>query len=142
MRHALWPDDTGSHAGEVAQFFSGQVKIPLAVLVAEEHGALVGFAELNIRPYAEGCTTDRVAYLEGWFVEPSARGRGAGRALVAAAEAWARDQGCTEFASDTLVDNTTSAAAHKALGFEEVEVIRCFRKSLTPSPSPLPRPVS
>jgi hypothetical protein len=30
-----------------------------------------------------------------------------------------------------LVENTGSAAAHGALGFEEVEVIRCFRKELT-----------
>ncbi len=25
-------------------------------------------------------------------------------------------------------DNTASAAAHRALGFEEVAIIRCFRK--------------
>ena len=134
MRGELWPDQTGGHADEVARFFAGRLKIPLAVLVAEEDRTLVGFAELNIRPYAEGCTTDRVAFLEGWFVEPKDRGRGVGRALVAAAEAWAIDQGCTEFASDTLADNTASAAAHKALGFEEVEVVRCFRKSLAPNP--------
>ena len=134
MRGALWPDKSGSHADEVARFFAGQLKEPIAVLVAEDNGALLGFAELNIRPYAEGCTTDRVAYLEGWYVEHSARGLGVGRALVAAAEAWAIQHGCTEFASDTLVDNDASAAAHRALGFEEVEVIRCFRKSLAPHP--------
>jgi aminoglycoside 6'-N-acetyltransferase I len=49
---------------------------------------------------------------------------------VAAAEDWARGQGCTEFASDTLLDNDVSSAAHRALGFEEVECIRCFRKTL------------
>jgi aminoglycoside 6'-N-acetyltransferase I len=38
--------------------------------------------------------------------------------------------GCSEFASDALAENTASAAAHRALGFEEVEVIRCFRKRL------------
>jgi aminoglycoside 6'-N-acetyltransferase I len=134
MRHSLWPDEAWSHTDEVARFFAGRLKIPLAVLVAEDNGSLIGFAELNIRPYAEGCATDRVAFLEGWYVEPAARGRGVGRALVAAAEAWAIDQRCTEFASDSLADNTASAAAHKALGFDEVEVIRCFRKSLTPTP--------
>ena len=29
-----------------------------------------------------------------------------------------------------VADNAVSAAAHRALGFEEVEVIRCFRKPL------------
>jgi aminoglycoside 6'-N-acetyltransferase I len=77
-----------------------------------------------------------VAYLEGWYVEHSVRGLGVGRARVAAAEAWAIQRGCTEFASDTLVDNVASAAAHRALGFEEVEVIRCFRKPLIPHPYP------
>jgi len=134
LRRALWPEFGGdSLTGEVAQFFTGELKNLLAVLVAEDDaGQVVGFAELNIRPYAEGCSTDRVGFLEGWFVVPEARRRGIGRALVAAAEEWARSQGCTEFASDTLALNETSASAHRALGFEEVEVIRCYRKDLKP----------
>ena len=47
-----------------------------------------------------------------------------------AAEAWAGAQGCTEFGSDALIDNTLSAAAHAALGFDEVAQIRCFLKRL------------
>jgi len=86
--------------------------------------------ELSIRPQAEGCHTDRVAYLEGWFVVPQARGRGVGRALVAAAEAWGRSEGCREFASDAQADNAVSAAAHQALGFSEAGQVRCFRKDL------------
>ena len=43
---------------------------------------------------------------------------------------WSRAQGCTEFASDTESDNTPSRLAHRALGFEEVGVVRCFRKGL------------
>jgi aminoglycoside 6'-N-acetyltransferase I len=53
-----------------------------------------------------------------------------GRELVAAAEAWAREQGCREFASDTQLENTVSAAAHLALGFEDAGIVRCFRKTL------------
>jgi aminoglycoside 6'-N-acetyltransferase I len=141
MRRTLWPEyGTDYHSGEVARFLKGDLKMPLAVLLAvrqDEAGArIVGFAELNIRLYAEGCSTDRVGFLEGWFVVPDARRQGVGRALLVAAEEWARAQGCTEFASDTLVDNDVSAAAHQALGFEEVEIIRCFRKDLTKSPKP------
>ena len=131
MRAALWPDGAGDHAGEVQQFFAGKLNEPLAVLLAfDETGAPVGFAELSIRNYAEDCRTNRVAYLEGWYVEPHARRHGVGRALVAAAEDWGRAQGCTEFGSDALIDNDASAAAHRALGFEETAQIRCFRKDL------------
>ena len=131
MRHALWPDESDDHAREIEQFFAGRLREPMAVLFAvDEHDRPVGFAELNIRPYAEDCETDRVAYLEGWYVEPDARRLGVGRALVAAAENWGRARGCTEFASDALLDNAVSAAAHLALGFEETVQIRCFKKRL------------
>jgi aminoglycoside 6'-N-acetyltransferase I len=134
MREALWPEnDAAGHAHEVEAYFAGRLHLPLEVLLADsEAGIPVGFAELSIRPYAEGCLTDRVAYLEGWYVVPEARRRGVGRALLAAAEQWAIGQGCTEFASDALLDNDVSAAAHRALGFVEVERIRCFRKDLPP----------
>jgi aminoglycoside 6'-N-acetyltransferase I len=132
LRCALWPEGTErEHAAEIAEFFAGKAVEPLAVLLAEDReGNVIGLAELSIRPCAEGCSTDRVAFLEGWFVLPEARGRGVGRALVAAAEEWGRAQGCTEFASDAEADNHASAAAHRALGFAEVGLIRCFRKDL------------
>lgn len=132
LRHALWPDGSeAEHANEIAAFLEGHAREPLAVLIAED-GARepLGFVELSIRPCAEGCRTDRVAYLEGWYVVPAARKRGVGRALVVAAEAWARSQGCTEFASDAELANDVSAAAHAALGFVEVGQVRCFRKEL------------
>jgi len=134
MRQALWPEDDGnSHAHEIDEFFAGRRNMPLEVLLAvDERGDPIGFAELSIRAYAEDCDTDRVAYLEGWYVSPQFRRRGVGRALVGAAEGWARAQGCTEFASDALLDNATSAAAHRALGFTETVQIRCFKKTLRP----------
>jgi len=132
MRHALWPDGgVDEHALEIERFFRGELSMLPEVLIAfGDDGTALGFVELSIRPYAEGCETDRVAYLEGWYVVPAARRRGVGRRMVEAAEAWAARQGCTEFASDALIDNEVSVAAHAALGFEEVEQITCFRKDL------------
>ena len=131
LRCDLWPDGSqAEHRAEIEQFFLGQSKEPMAVLVASEAGTVVGFAELSIRPWAEGCRTSRVAYLEGWYVVPEARARGVGRLLVEGAERWAREQGCTEFASDTSPDNEASILAHFAVGFEDARLVRCFRKSL------------
>lgn len=132
MRQALWPDDgPDAHAAEIERFFAGELGEPLAVFIAvNETDVPLGFAELSIRNYAEDCLTNRVGYLEGWYVAPEARRRGIGRALVLAAEDWARQQGCTEFGSDALINNQISAAAHRALGFVETVQIRCFRKDL------------
>lgn len=138
LRAALWPEEDSSvHASEATRFFAepmpGPGSMPEAVFVAvdsSDPATLRGFAEVSRRAYAEGCDTSPVGFLEGWYVVPEYRRRGVGGGLLTAAERWARYQGCREFASDALADNAVSARAHRALGFEEVEVIRCFRKDL------------
>jgi len=131
MRCALWPEGSESeHARDIERFFAGKAHELQAVLLAFDGDAAVGFAELSIRNVAEVCETDRVAYLEGWYVDPQVRRQGVGRALMRAAEEWGRTQACTKFASDRQLNNTASAAAHAALGFEEMERLRCFRKRL------------
>ena len=121
MMRQLWPD------------FDDDVVVDDCVLVLDrDDGAptLGGFITLAMRPWAEGCTSTPCAYIEGWWVAADLRGCGHGRALVAAAESWARAQGSRELASDALVTNTASIAAHRALGFEEVERVVAFRKRL------------
>ena len=130
QRCALWPDADDDHAGDVEGYFGPGVPGLDRVLIAWAGAEMAGFAELSIRPYAEGCDTRGVGFLEGWYVAPDYRERGVGRALVSAAEQWARSQGCQEFASDAEPDNELGRAAHVACGFEEVGLIRCFRKPL------------
>ena len=131
LRCALWPEGSrDEHREEIGEFFKG-IQDAQAVLLAEEtDGRIVGMAELSIRSYAEGCTTNRVAYLEGWYVVPEFRGKKIGRQLVEAAEDWGRVHGCCEFASDSYPDNKGSIAAHLALGFDDIGLIRCFKKDL------------
>ncbi|MCA9959751.1 MAG: GNAT family N-acetyltransferase [Anaerolineales bacterium] len=130
MRLALFGDeDVAGQQEEMAAILAAPAEN--GVFVAERpFGGLAGFIEVGIRKYAEGCTTSPVAYLEGWHVDADYRRQGVGRALVAAAEAWARQHGYHEIASDTQLDNVVSLAGHLALGYEEVERQICFIKKL------------
>lgn len=131
MRAALWPEaDTETLAKETAAHFAGD-PAAAAVFVAERSdGVLVGLLELSLRAYAEGCASSPTPFIEAWHVARDARGRGVGRALIEAGEAWARRAGFREIASDSVLGNEAGSAAHQALGFEAVERIVCFRKSL------------
>jgi aminoglycoside 6'-N-acetyltransferase I len=133
MRMALWPDGGEEDLRlEVARYFvaHGAPLLPHQVFVAERGGNMVGMLELSLRPYADGCESSPVPFIEAWYVAPEARRGGVGGALVKAAEQWALDNGYSEIASDALLENTESERAHKALGFEEVERAIRFRKTL------------
>jgi aminoglycoside 6'-N-acetyltransferase I len=135
MRTALWPESTSEHhSAELTRILDGSSPrvYPLFIFVAEEpDGALMGFLEVNLRSAADGCDESRpVAYVEGWFVTDSRRRRGVGAALLAAAEDWARAQGCTEMASDTSIDNQLSQRVHQASGFAVTARSVLYKKQL------------
>lgn len=80
--------------------------------------------------YVNGCSTSPVGFLEGIYVWPEYRRRGAARLLCREVEAWAREHGCRELASDTQTDNFPSRQMHEALGFAESERVVCYHKRL------------
>jgi len=129
LRAALWPGSLSDHDAETRMYFEKRPE-GLTIFVAEDEGRLVGFLELDHRKYAAGCRSSPVPFIEGWYVEPALQRKGVGRRLVEAAEAHARAAGHDEIASDTELENTGSIAAHRALGYEEVERVVCFRRSL------------
>jgi len=129
LRRALWPDlGPEDEVAEAADWLARPDGVTF--VAARPGGGLAGFAEFGTRPQAEGCDPGPVAYLEGWYVDPDARREGVGGALVRAGEAWARGRGLRELASDALIDNWASRRAHLAIGFEEVERVVLYRKSL------------
>ena len=84
-------------------------------LVAEDRGALAGFAVASVRgdPAHEGVE------LESILVDEERRRRGIGRALCAAVVAWARELGAA--AVDLEVRSSSGARAlYRGLGFVEV----------------------
>lgn len=131
MRIALWPDYPPDELrADAATIFA--VANPLTLnLIARVDGTPAGFAEAAIRQdYVNGCETSPIAFLEGIYVAPEHRHRGIARALVERVAEWGRSFGCTEFASDALLENSASHAFHAAIGFEETERVVYFRRAL------------
>lgn len=129
MSAALFPQYSADDLADGMREFRTRTDADVFV-VERPAGGLAGFVEVGARPYADGCDTSPVGYIEAWYVDPDVRRRGYGRALLAAAEEWARARGYREMASDAQLDNTTSHAAHHRAGYEEVDRVVQFRKSL------------
>jgi aminoglycoside 6'-N-acetyltransferase I len=132
LRETLWPScPRDQHELEMGSVLADADR-SAAFVAGPPGGPLTGFVEVGMRPWADGCDTWPVAYIEGLFVVPEARGGGVAKALMRAAEAWGADRGCREIGSDTEVDNTASRALHSSLGYEEVEVLVHLRKRIVP----------
>ena len=129
MSKALFPGtDDNDHTSDMAALIA---RPDAAVFIAvRPDDSVCGYVEAATRPYADGCSTSPVGYIEAWYVDPDVRREGYGRALLEAAEAWAVDRGYREMASDALLDNDVSHEAHKRSGYVEVERVIIYRKPL------------
>jgi aminoglycoside 6'-N-acetyltransferase I len=130
LRGQLWPQcPPATQRAEILQWLSHPHRT--AAFVAEtDAGELIGFIEVALREYVNGCETSPVAFVEGVYITPPFRRRSIARKLFAAAEDWARALGGTELGSDALLDNVVSHRVHHRLGFAETERVVCFRKKL------------
>jgi aminoglycoside 6'-N-acetyltransferase I len=132
LRYALWTWDTvEDHAEEAQELYLASNPDRTAFVALDETGTMIAFAEATLRrDYVEGCETSPVVFLEGIYVIPEARQTGVARSLADTVADWGRAQGCTEYASNALLDNIDSHAFHAAIGFEETERVVFFRKEL------------
>ena len=139
LRLALWPDTAeAAHLSGMADAIARGHYVRLAVAT---DGSVLGFVEASKRvDYVNGTNSSPVAFLEGLYVVPSVRRRGVARTLVASVVQWALEEGCTELASDALLDNCSAHAVHRSLGFEETERVVYFRRALRDA-APLGRTV-
>lgn len=102
-----------------------------AVFIYLVENQAVGFSQCQLRhDYVEGTESSPVGYLEGIFVEEEFRHKGYAKQLLKECEKWAKEQRCTEFASDCELGNDASLAFHTKMGFEEVNRVICFAKRL------------
>ncbi len=132
LRNALWPDATRDDLrADLTTFFDGSSRFITAAFVAlGDDESPLGFIEVNLRPYAEGCESSPVPHIEGWYVVPTARRTGVGTQLMRAAETWALSHGYYELTSDTTEHYPISIRAHASNGFVEVERLITFHKKL------------
>ena len=125
----LWPGHTPQEMqAELAEMME---KPDAACFLAYAEKSAVGFAQCQLRhDSVEGTDSSPVGYLEGIYVAENCRKQGIAKSLLVACESWAREQGCSQFASDCELDNTQSLQFHLHVGFEEANRIICFAKKI------------
>ena len=129
LAHSLWPRACSEELEEEFREFLQDAQCALFLYLRNDKA--IGFAQCQLRQdYVEGTETSPVGYLEGIYIEPEYRGQGYARELLQACECWAKEQGCTEFASDCELTNIQSLKFHLKLGFREANRIICFTKIL------------
>ncbi|MEZ0542430.1 aminoglycoside 6'-N-acetyltransferase [Fibrella arboris] len=127
----LWPDYEPDEMTDALNGIQQRSATESAFLLRHDNRQAIGFINLSLRfDYVPGATKRPVAYVEGIFVLADHRQRGYGKLLIEHAEEWARQQGCSELASDVLLDNEASQAFHRQVGFDEAERVVSFIKSV------------
>lgn len=129
MRAALWPEESIAAHDSAIDEILGDPDC-WSFIVEGEDGAALGFAEVALRKYANGCESRPVPFLEGIWVAPAARRQGVGKRLIAWIEAFLAAKGFRELGSDTPLANIASQDAHRGWGFAETERVVYFRKRL------------
>ncbi|MBR4623226.1 MAG: GNAT family N-acetyltransferase [Clostridia bacterium] len=125
----IWPEHSPEELTRIIEGYMSSEDT--AVFEESVDGESAGVALCSLRhDYVEGCDSSPVGYLEGVAVKDGFRKRGIAGRLLAECELWAREKGCTEFASDCELTNTASLAFHLSTGFEEANRIICFKKKL------------
>ena len=114
LRIALWPDETLEEHRRYAASILERPDDATVYLASEADGNVVAFAEGTLRrDHVNGCSSSPVAFLEGLYAHPPFRRRGLARLLYEALEGWAKEKGCSEFASDVLLHNEVGQRLHE-----------------------------
>ncbi|HGJ5860369.1 MAG TPA: aminoglycoside 6'-N-acetyltransferase [Arsenophonus nasoniae] len=129
MRLQLWDKQArASHLNDIDNILSNKQNAAYIALLANHQA--VGFAEISLREYANGCSKQPVPFLEGIWVKPEYRQQGIAQALISQITTDLIAKGFDELCSDAEIGNTLSHKAHQNWGFDEIERVICFRKKL------------
>ena len=112
-------------ADRARELFASQLRSPNEViLLAEQDGEAVGVLRCVESAGSPLMEPARYAYVSSVYVRPEVRRRGVLRALLGAAERWARARGLRQMRLHNVAGSTNAEAAWSALGFGVVEQVR------------------
>lgn len=85
------------------------------LLVAERDDEIVGF--IHVKTTTDYYTQQAIGHISDLVVAAEAEGRGVDRALMAAAETWARSRGYTMMQLNVLLDNGEARGLYERKGY-------------------------
>jgi GNAT superfamily N-acetyltransferase len=121
LGYPMTPDEAAQRLSEIGGHADH------ALLVADRDGRVAGWIQVSLPRIFE---TPRRAEIAGLVVDSAARGRGIGRQLVAAAEAWARERGCLAVRVRSNVVRERAHAFYRREGFREIKTQQVLEKEL------------
>jgi ribosomal protein S18 acetylase RimI-like enzyme len=124
LKAAAWSAESGfpSVAQRVAESFFSPECPPEAHLVCEVDDTLAGY--IRLRPATPLPENAHVIGVFGLAVGPAARGRGAGSALLAAAEDFARARGARKLSLRVFSTNAAAIRLYERFGFQREGLLR------------------
>ena len=130
LRQCLWPDETlDDHRSYARSLLERPSAASYLACESRRNSRCLRRGDLR-RDYVNGCNTSPVGFLEGLYVEPRYRKRGLARLLCSSVEDWAKGMGCTEFASDVLLQNEVGQRVHEAVGFNATDRVVFYLKQI------------
>jgi ribosomal protein S18 acetylase RimI-like enzyme len=106
-----------------ASFLGSQLEDPdVAVLVAEENGAVIGYAYAAAEDYDWMSLRGPAGVLHDIVVDPEYRGRGAGRLLLDATLEFLRSRGTPRVVLSTAARNASAQRLFASAGFRDTMI--------------------
>lgn len=108
------PADAAGYARFLAAQLDDEASI---VMVAEQHGRIVGYVYAAIEPMSWKDLRDECGYIHDLLVTEAARGRGAGEGLLNAAITWLNERGMPRAVLGTAAQNENARRLFERRGF-------------------------
>jgi len=121
LGYPMAPDEASRRLGEISDHPDHRL------LVADIEGRVEGWIQVSLPRVFETLLQAEIA---GLIVDEAARGGGIGRALLGAAEEWARAQGCLAIRVRSNVARERAHAFYEREGFAIIKTQRVFEKRL------------